>query len=169
MPRERLRGACRRGGSRGRGRARASSPQSSASSEEILSPHARTGRGRGRGRGRSAVCPFGGHPSARFMFPCILDNAVYFVTVRIEKCEHQDRPGAPADPRPPSPVPGQQLQSQEAAGEVARNQAGPSEPERNTAPYTDTSASDSYGCPVVEEPHGTFIPPMVEEPPNPRT
>lgn len=161
MSRERMRQPCRRGGSRGGARGRASPPRSSASlgspSEEINSPGARRGRGRGRGRGGTAMCSLGSHPSTRFRFPCVLDNATFFVTVRLETCEHAAIPEAPAEPRPPSPVQSSRLQPAEASGAAAGATAGTSEPTRNEPPYTDSSASDPYAYRVVEEQPSTSM------------
>lgn len=104
-------------------------------------------------RVRTALTPQPSHPSTRFRFPCSLDNATYFVSVRIEKCENAASPEVPAEPRPPSPVQCPRLQPAEASGAMA----GPSEPAKDDAPYTDMSAFDQYGCRIVEEQQSTSV------------
>jgi hypothetical protein len=151
MPGERLRLSSRRGGSRGGSRGRANPQRSSHSTESssngIDSRGARQGRGRGRGRARATVCAHSSHPSTRFRFPCSLDNSTYYVSVRIEKCDNAVPPEVSEEQRPPSPVLCQRAQPADTSGAVA----GPSEPEKDDEPYTDSSASDQYGCRIVEE------------------
>lgn len=66
-------------------------------------------------------------------------------------------PEVPEEPRPPSPVQSTRLQPAEASGALAGAAAGTSEPARNDPPYTDSSASDPYACPVVEEQPSTSM------------
>jgi len=159
MPRERLRLCSRRGGSRGGARGRAipqcSSHSTDSSSDGIDSRGARRGRGRGRGRARADVCEHSSHPSTWFRFPCLLDNATYYVSVRIEKCDHAVPPEVPAEQRPPSAILCQRAQPAETSSAVAV--AGPSEPTKDDAPYTDSSVSNQYDCRVVEEQPSTSV------------
>lgn len=163
MRRERVRLLSRRGGSGGRAVSQRSSD--TLEPERRSPPSTRSGRGRGRGRSGEVVSELAAHQTARYRFPCSFDNAIFIISVSIEKLEDNSNLGAaqavePVEQRIANPEERLRSVSEDSSSPILANPAGPGvsvrgDPTGSVAPHSDSEDLLRYGCLVVEEPYTT--------------